>query len=126
LADAYQWVGDKENARRARQTTVKLVERAIKLNPQDAEAHAILAVLLAKNGLKEKAAENIQTSLALSPNNPYVLCDVANAYELFGERKRAIGYLRQALHEGFPAEQLNGNPDFAGILADPTFKVAGK
>jgi len=126
LADAYQWMGDKENAKRARQATVKLVERAIKLNPQDAEAHAILAVLLAKNGLKEKAAENIQTSLALSPNNPYVLCDVANAYELFGERKRAIGYLRQALHEGFPAEQLNGNPDFAGILADPTFRVANK
>jgi len=85
-----------------------------------------LAVLLAKNGLKEKAAENIQTSLALSPNNPYVLCDVANAYEVFGEQKRAIGYLRQALHEKFPAEQLNGNPDFAGILADPTFKVANK
>jgi serine/threonine protein kinase/tetratricopeptide (TPR) repeat protein len=126
LADAYEWVGDKEKAKSTRQTTVKLVERAIKLNPQDAEAHAALAALFAKAGLKEKADENIQTSLALSPNNPYVLCDVADAYELLGDRKRAIDYLRQALHEGFPAEDLNGNPDFSGILADAAFKVASK
>jgi Flp pilus assembly protein TadD len=126
LADAYEWIGDKEKARSTRQTTVKLVERAIKLNPQDAEAHAALAALFAKAGLKEKADENIQTSLALSPNNPYVLCDVADAYELLGDRKRAIGHLRQALHDGFSAEQLNANPDFSGILADPAFKVASK
>jgi serine/threonine protein kinase/tetratricopeptide (TPR) repeat protein len=126
LADAYEWTGDKEKARSTRQTTVKLVERAIKLNPQDAEAHAALAALFAKAGLKEKADENIQTSLALSPDNPYVLCDVADAYELLGDRKRAISYLRQALHNGFPAEQLNANPDFSGILADPALKVASK
>jgi len=126
LSDAYQWIGDKENANSTRQTTIKLLERAIKLNPQDAEAHAALAALLAKNGLKEKAVENIQTSLALSPNNPYVLCDVANTYELLGDRKRAISYLKQALHEGFPAEDLNGNPDFAGILADPALKLTSK
>jgi tetratricopeptide (TPR) repeat protein len=126
LADAYEWIGDKEKARSTRQTTVKLVERAIKLNPQDAEAHAALAALSAKAGLREKADENIQTSLALSPNNPYVLCDVADAYQLLGDRKRAISYLRQALHDGFPAEQLNANPDFSGILADPAFKVASK
>lgn len=126
LSDAYEWIGDREKANSARQTTLKLVERAIKLNPQDAEAHAVLATLLAKSGLKEKAVENIRTSLALSPNNPYVLCDVADAYELLGDRKRAISYLRQALHEGFPAQDLNGNPDFAGILADPLFKQASK
>jgi serine/threonine protein kinase/Flp pilus assembly protein TadD len=126
LADAYEWIGDKEKAKSTRQTTVKLLERAIKLNPQDAEAHAALAALFAKAGHKEKADENIQTSLALSPNNPYVLCDVAQAYELFGDRKRAIGYLTQALHEGLPAEDLNANPAFAGILADATFKVASK
>jgi serine/threonine-protein kinase len=126
LADAYEWIGDKEKANSSRQTTVKLLERAIKLNPQDAEAHAALAALFAKAGLKEKADGNIQTSLALSPNNPYVLCDVAEAYELFGERKRAISYLRQALHNGFPAEDLNANPAFAGILADATFKAASR
>jgi serine/threonine protein kinase/tetratricopeptide (TPR) repeat protein len=126
LADAYEWIGDKEKANSSRQTTVKLLERAIKLNPQDAEAHAALAALFAKAGLKEKADGNIQTSLALSPNNPYVLCDVAEAYELFGERKRAISYLRQALHNGLPAEDLNANPAFAGILADATFKAASR
>jgi serine/threonine-protein kinase len=126
LTDAYEWIGDKEKANSARQTTLKLVERAIKLNPEDAEAHAELAALLVREGLKEKAIENIQTSLALSQTNPYVLYDVADAYELLGDRKRAVAYLRQAMHAGLPAENLNAKPDFAGILADGTFKVSSK
>jgi serine/threonine-protein kinase len=122
LAEAYEWVGDEEKASSARKKAIELLDRAVKQNSQDANAQAVLAALLAKSGLKLQALSKIQTSLALSPNSQYVLCEVADAYELLGNRQEAIKYLELALQNGYPPEQLNGDHDLVGVIADPAFR----
>jgi serine/threonine protein kinase/tetratricopeptide (TPR) repeat protein len=126
LTIAYEWMKDDENATAARKRAIELLERDVKLNPQDADAQSTLAALAAKDGLRDKAIQCIQSSLALSPNSEYVLSEVADAYELIGDRKRSIKYLEQALLNGMPADQLSGDPEIQSVITDANFRIPGK
>ncbi len=123
LTIAYEWVGDIQNANSARKRAIDLLQRAIKLNPQDAEAQATLAALLAKNGIQEKALEGVTLSLALSPHSGYVLSEAVDTYELLGKRSFAVKYLKLALQNGVPLDQLNVDPEIQSVLSDPAFRT---
>jgi serine/threonine-protein kinase len=125
LAQGYEWLGDEEKANAARKRTMELVERAIKLNPQDADAQATQAVLFAKAGFKSKALDKIQISLALSPNSQSVLVNVADTYELLGDRNLAIRYLDLAIQKGLPPQQLNADPYMRDLAANSKFRSHG-
>jgi tetratricopeptide (TPR) repeat protein len=126
LAEAYEWSRDKKNSDIARKKAQELLERAVQLNAQDAESQAALAALFAKEGLRDKALDKIHISLALSPDSQYVLSEVADAYELLGERKLAIQYLYLALQHGLPTELLRGDLSIQGVLSDPSFRLPDK
>jgi serine/threonine protein kinase/tetratricopeptide (TPR) repeat protein len=126
LTAAYEWLGDNVKANGARNKAIELLERAVKLDPQNGEAQATLAALYAKNGLRDRAINGIQISLALSPKNQYALAQVADAYELLGDRQNAIKYLEEALASGLVRGQLNEDPEIQKVLSDPGFKMPGK
>jgi eukaryotic-like serine/threonine-protein kinase len=121
LTAAYEWKGENQKAITSRKKALDLLEQRIRLNPQDQDAMATLAALVAKNGQKDKALQAIQTALALSPESAYVLAEAADVYELLGDRQRAIGYLNQALVHGLAADQLSGDPELQGVITDPHF-----
>jgi serine/threonine-protein kinase len=116
LTEAYEWVGDDEGAAYARNTAVGLLRQAVKLNPQDANAQATLAALLAKNGVRKEALDRIGISLALSPNSGYVLSEAADTYELAGERSRAIQCLKKALKNRLPMDEIYSDPDLRDVI----------
>jgi serine/threonine-protein kinase len=125
LAVAYEWLKDHEKAQSARRKAIQLLERAVKVNPQYVEAQATLAALYAKEGFRDKALDGIHTSLALSSNNQYVLSQVADAYELMGDRKKAIQYLQKAVAQGLTRGLLNEDPEIQGVVSDPGFRFPG-
>jgi serine/threonine-protein kinase len=122
LVAAYEWVKDTEKADAARNTAMKLLEGQIRIDPEDAEAQATLAALLAKTGARDKSLNGIHISLALSPDSGYVLGQVADAYELLGDRKNAIVYLRKAIAHGLSRLQVKEDPEIQLVLQDPHFK----
>jgi len=126
LTAAYEWLRDDDQANAARKKTIDLLEGSVSLNPQNALAQATLAAMLAKSGLREQSLEHVRISLALSPDNQYVLSQVADAYELLGDRQNAIKYLSQALANGMTREQLSGDPEIQGVLSERGFRVARK
>ena len=126
LANAYESLGNHEKAHAARQKTIELLERTIRLDPQDADAQATLAALYAKEGAQVKALESIHVSLALSPSDPYIFNEIADAYELLGDRREAIRYLEEALAHGLGILQLNGDPEIQGVISDPGFRMPAK
>jgi Flp pilus assembly protein TadD len=126
LASAYEWLGDQQSARAARQKTIELLKRAVRLNSEDAVAQATLAALFAKEGRKEEAMEGIRVSLALSEKDPYVLEQVAEAYELIGEHKDAIRYLELAFSNGLTKQELNGDLEIQAVLSDRSFQMPDK
>ena len=82
----------KDKAATARARATELAEKSAKLNPQDALAQAKLASFYAQQNLREKAMTRIQTALALSPDDPAILSDVATSFEYLGDRRQAIQY----------------------------------
>ena len=126
LTAAYEWLKDDRNADSARTKTIELCEQRVKDNPQRATAQAKLAALYAKIGAREKAVDKIHISLALSPENGYVLSEVADAYELLGERTNAIHFLRQAVGKGQSLATLKEDPEIQDLLSDPRFRAPAR
>ena len=126
LTGAYEWLGNEQEANAARGKTIELLEQAVKVDSENAEARAALAALYAKNGLREKAIDSANISLALSPKDEYVLCQAAEVYELLGKRTKAIQYLKQALSLGMSRLQLNEDIALQGIISDPALQMPSK
>ena len=121
LVLAYEWLKDKDKAEAARQRTLALLEQAVKLTPQDATAQANLAALYAHYGFTTKAATRIQTALALAPNDSGVIAEVAEAYELLGQRDQAISHMQKAVQKGFALDQAKIDPELTALISDPKF-----
>jgi hypothetical protein len=76
--------------------------------------------------MREKALIRIQTALAISPDDPRVLINVADAYEVLGDRPNALRNVEKALQKGYPLEDLKSDPDQQALLQDPKFRPSGK
>jgi len=121
LVLAYEWLNVKEKAEAARRRMLSLLEQEVKMKPQDAAAQAALAALNAHYGLTSDAESRIQTALALAPDDPSVLADVAEAYELLGKREQAISEMQKAIQKGFAIDEAKGDPELKGLISDPKF-----
>jgi len=121
LVLAYEWLTDKDRAEAARRRMLALLEQQVKLKPRDAEAQAALAGLNAHYGQTSQAESRIQTALALAPEDPNVLVEVATAHELLGKRAQAIVEMQRAIQKGFALEQVKTDPEVAALISDPRF-----
>jgi serine/threonine-protein kinase len=122
LTMAYEWVKDSGKADAARIKAIQLLQEQVRIDPENAEAQATLAALLARNGNRDKSLSAIHISLALSPKSGYVLGQVADAYESLGDRRNAIAYLRQAMARGLSRLQVKEDPEIQPVIQDPQFK----
>jgi eukaryotic-like serine/threonine-protein kinase len=126
LMAAYEGLHDKEKAGRALDREIPLLEQAALDVPRDAGVQASLAVLYAKKKFREKAISRIQSSLALSPDDPNVLATVGLAYEDLGDRAQALQFIEKSLQKGYDLAALKTTPDLQGLLADPSFRPGGR
>ncbi len=70
---------------------------------------------------RQKAMDRMQASLALAPDDPYVLSNAADVYEILGDRAHALEYLEKALQKGLTLDQVKGDPELQAALQDPKF-----
>lgn len=126
LMNAYLALKQDAKAAAARKMAEQLAEKVIAQKPQDAMAQSTLAGLYATDKLDEKALAKIQTSLALAPNDPGVLSNVGDAYELMGNRSQAIKYIDKSIKKGYSLDEIKSDPDLQRLVADPHFKLIGK
>jgi Flp pilus assembly protein TadD len=68
----------------------------------------------------------MQAALALGPDDPQVLADLAQAYEQLGDRRQALQYLKKSLDKGMPLDTLRANSDMQELLSDPSFRPSVK
>ncbi len=126
LAFAYECLKDKEKAGKAQDREMALLEQAALDTPRDATVQSSLGLLYAKKKLREKAVSRIQSSLALSPDDPNVLATVGEAYENLGDRAQALQYIEKSLQKGYDLADLKSTPDLQGLLSDPGFRPSAK
>lgn len=123
LTEAYEALGQNQRANYSRGRAIELLDAVVHLNSQNAEALAMLAALLAKNGLRTRSLESLRSALALAPKDYSVLSEAADTYELLGNRRLAVKYLESALQNGLPKEQINSDVNLQRISADPSFQI---
>ena len=126
LLACYTWLKRSEKAADARRHLVVLLQQAIKLDSQNAYAHVTLATVYAAEHEREKSISNVQTALALTPDDPDTLLNTADTYELLGDHRQAVMYLQRGLKDGLKEGRLRIDPDIQNVLKDPTFRYIAK
>jgi tetratricopeptide (TPR) repeat protein len=96
-----------------------LSEQARKANPNDPLNLSELANYRAYLGDRSEPLDLLKTALALGPDNPDVLVNAAETYELLGYHDQAVSWLRKALELHYPRQTLVGAPGFDDLLKDP-------
>ncbi|HKD79856.1 MAG TPA: tetratricopeptide repeat protein [Candidatus Angelobacter sp.] len=118
----FRALGRKVEARQAFTETLERVERHLQLHPDDVRAVYMKSGALCGLGQNELALEWADRALAMDPEEPSVLYNVACDYALLGHTEKAIDCLAKSLDQGFGhTEWIEHDPDLASVRAHPRF-----
>lgn len=122
LIAAYEWLGESAKIAAANEQLEQRLEHAVQVKPQDALAQSRLATVYAEKKRPQASLMRIQTALALAPNDPEVLENVAITYEKLGNRTQSIVYAKEAIKKGLSIDEVNNDPSLQALTKDPEFK----
>jgi eukaryotic-like serine/threonine-protein kinase len=98
LSHAWQWLGGAYGGLGRYDEAIKAIEQAIRLEPNNAGAHASLArVYWIGLGKVDEAITELQHALTLNPQQGYAYLQLALLYTLRGDYTRAEAVARQAI-----------------------------
>jgi tetratricopeptide (TPR) repeat protein len=102
---------------------LKLMENRLELNPDDARAANLAAGFLAQLG-DPKASEYAERSLAIDPDDPMLLYNVACTYAALKKYDDAINCLERAVDKGFGhKEWIDHDPDLNPLRDNLRFQA---
>jgi eukaryotic-like serine/threonine-protein kinase len=124
LADAYRWTpGNADKAKQAYDTAIRLVREEIAKNPNQADLHADLALYLAENGDKKGALTELKVAEQAQSKDPGVLYNIAVAYELCGDRDKALDTLLASVKAGQSLDDIKNDPELVSLRSDPRYHL---
>ncbi len=110
-----------EAAREAREA-IEVVERRLKLHPDDVRALHMGAGSLIVLGEIERAVQWIQRGLQIDPNDPISLYNAACNYATLDKVDESIGYLERAVDVGTISDDwMLHDPDLDSVRSHPKF-----
>jgi serine/threonine-protein kinase len=121
LANAYLWLGRSTDAKDCYRRALPIIEKDASLHPTDAGLQARLGLAYIRNQDRTRASSHIRAALALAPKDPEVLSAMAEVYEIVGERREAIVWLRKAVAAGQSMDNLYNDTVLHKVVEDPTF-----
>jgi serine/threonine protein kinase/Tfp pilus assembly protein PilF len=114
----------KEEARKASEQAVRVIELHMQREPGDARALYLGAGVSLQLGDRTRALEWAHRALAIDPEETAVLYNVACTYTHLGEADKALDLLEKAVHNGFGyKEWLENDPDFLPLRGHPRFQA---
>ena len=122
LKMCYERMNDNENCNRIVKEALNVYPEYLVLHPEDAYRRMSHAVMLAVNGDKEKAINEGEKALELSPNDPIMMYYAANLYSRLMEKDKAVELITAAVKNGYENfEWIKRDPDFDNIRKEPGF-----
>ena len=130
LAQAYQYLNDKAEARTCFEEAKRLIETAIKENPLDASRHALLGQIYAGLGRENDAIREGKRAVELLPemkdalDGPVMSLALAQIYTIVGDLDSAIPLLEHSLVTpgGITLPALRLDPVWDPLRKHPLFK----
>ncbi len=126
LAAAYDWAGQKDQAKQAFQQAAKLMEEQVKIDPADVSVKLELADCYSKLGRAKEAQELLGTALGKGTNDAQNAVLAAQVYEQLGLRDKSMEWLTKALKMGYPLTEVERDPTLAALRSDQKFKALQK
>jgi len=124
LAQAHKALGQDAEREAADRRALKLIEDRLELNPDDARAWNLGALMLVELNQIERAIEFMKTSVRIDPDDPQLLYNVACTYAVLGRTEEALTSLEHALDNGYGHKDwLLHDPDFDSLRETPRFKA---
>ena len=124
LAQAYGSLGNVDERDAGLRRALKLMEDRLELNPDDARAANLAAAFLARLGDLSKAVEYADRSLAIDPDDPVLLYNVACTYVVLGRTDDALNCLERAVDKGFGHKDwLDHDPDLDPLRDNMRFQA---
>ncbi|MFK7844009.1 MAG: tetratricopeptide repeat protein, partial [Rhodothermales bacterium] len=109
-------------AMEANQKAITLAEEHLeKLDPNDPYVHVVLAGYYGRAGNFAKVQYHLDKTFE-SPNIDDLAFDIGYAYELMGERSKALDYVEQAVDEGSLDIYILNEPAFESLRQSSYFK----
>jgi tetratricopeptide (TPR) repeat protein len=109
----------------AAKRATKLIEARLQLDPDDVRAANLGAAVYGSIGNRERALELAARSLAIDPDDPMLLYNVACTYLRFDDmHEDAMQCLERAIDKGFGhKEWIDHDPDLDSLRDHPRFKA---
>jgi serine/threonine protein kinase/Tfp pilus assembly protein PilF len=124
LARAYTSLGMRVEAEAAYRRQTRLVEERLDLVPDDTRACVLAAGGFAALGEVDRAVELATRALAIDPDDPMLLYNVACTYAQLHKTNEALECLESAVDKGYGhKEWIEHDSDFASIRETPRFKA---
>jgi serine/threonine-protein kinase len=122
LADACRWVPEKKaRAAEGYKRATALARERLQASPENLVLRARLAMYLAKSGAKPEALRELATLEKQKISDHGALFHMGLAYELTGQRDRALAALGNSLKEGHPLREANQDPELVALRSDPRY-----
>ena len=122
LATAYFALGQTDKAIQMSRRAYDTARKHLELTPDDPRALYMGAMSLTALGESEKAREWNRRALAMDPDDPSVLYNIACAFAMENQKSEAIDALTRALDNGFGHwSWIDHDADLDSIREDPAF-----
>ncbi len=141
-AQAWNNLGAVHYGQKNYRKAIQNYRRALEYSPAQAAIHGNLGAAMFARKKYDEALEEFRLALLLDPDvfqtrnlfgilmQDYTVHDrarfhfmLAKSYALLANVERCLLYLRRALEEGYPAEQLQADPAFALVSEDRRFQA---
>jgi serine/threonine-protein kinase len=122
LARVYYWQGRKAEARALFDLAIEGLEQALQVNPNDVNAHLLLAEFRAKLGHQIEATTQLLAAGDVS-SDPHKLLFGAFVHNHLGDRAAALDWLEKAAKGGLPKAELRAWIELDNLRDDPRFKA---
>ena len=122
IAQALKTLGRHEECLDVSRKLVQLIEQHLELHPEDSRALIIGATLYAQLGQPEKAALSAARAMAVDPEDPRVLYNVACTFAGSGRIADALDALERSVRNGWGDKAwLEHDSDFDPIRNEPRY-----
>jgi serine/threonine protein kinase/Flp pilus assembly protein TadD len=124
LGDVYRGLGRHADANTASLRACQLAERHLRLEPDDVRALSLMCATWLTVGDRARSRSWADRALALDPDDPVVLYNIACNYTLLGQPEEAIDCLEKAVGLGFTDRRwLEQDTDLISLRGHPRFQA---
>ncbi|MBT8088779.1 MAG: tetratricopeptide repeat protein, partial [Gammaproteobacteria bacterium] len=121
LGDALWIAGRSDEAKREFEKAERLIEAALKVNPNDPFSMMDLAWVRAMLDKHESARDLMDRSRRLAPDDPYAYYYDGMIFLRAGDKEAALDALETAIDKGYSRQMLAAEPHLEALHGDPRF-----